>query len=639
MPNNPLWQPSAAQIEAAAITRFADKVGLAGAGYQSLWQWSIDQRADFWSAIWDFCSVVGDQGDAILHDGESMLEAQWFPDAKLNFAENCLRASGESDALVFWGEDQVKRSISHAELTDQVSRCQQLFSKAGLVAGDRVAAYLPNCPEAIVAMLAATSLGAVWCSASPDFGVDGVLDRFGQIEPKLFIACDGYFYAGKWLDCRGKNAQVLQQLPTVSKDLEVSYREGWANLLDEYQPQAVDFVRLPFDHPLYILFSSGTTGKPKCIVHGAGGTLLQHLKEHRLHSDIGAGDRLFYFTTCGWMMWNWLVTGLASEATLLLYDGNPMVSEGRVLFDLAEQQSVTHFGTSAKFIEACHKAGLEPGSSHDLAALRAIFSTGSPLAPASFRYVYDAIKADVHLASISGGTDIISCFALGNPTLPVWIGELQCLGLGMAVDAFDDNGQSVASGKGDLVCTRAFPSMPVGFWNDPHKERYRAAYFERFTNPPVWCHGDFVELTQHGEEQRGMIIHGRSDAILNPGGVRIGTAEIYRQVEKVPEVMESIVIGQQWDNDVRVVLFVKLQLGAALNDELEDKIRKLIRAKATPRHVPAVIAEVPDIPRTKSGKIVELAVRDVVHGREVKNVTSLANPEALEFFRNRRELS
>ncbi len=573
--------------------------------------------------------------------------AKWFPDAQLNFAENLLanaqRNQGQ-DAMVFWGENQVRRRLSNAELLEQVSLFQQWMLAKGVEPGDRVAAYLPNIPEAVVAMLAATSIGATWSSASPDFGIEGVLDRFGQIKPKILLCCDGYYYNGKWLDGHDKNEAVINGLSSVQSSLllrfdlsdqsheNVEYADEWLIEAAKFSSQEIHFEQLPFDHPLYILFSSGTTGAPKCIVHGAGGTLLQHLKEHRLHADVRVGDRLFYFTTLGWMMWNWLVSGLAAGATLLLYDGSPFAQNDEekpeLIFDFAEAENMTQLGTSAKYLEAANKAGLHPAQSHELTSLRSVFSTGSPLAPEGFRYVYECIKSDVQLSSISGGTDIVSCFALGAPILPVRIGELQCRGLGMAVDVYDDIGEPLRSGKGDLVCTKPFPSMPIGFWNDPEQARYLSAYFERFEN--VWCHGDYVEITDHG----GMIIHGRSDAVLNPGGVRIGTAEIYRQVETIDEVLDSVVIGQQWEGDVRVVLFVVLRDTFNLDEELGAKIKQVIRAKTTPRHVPAKIIQVSDIPRTKSGKIVELAVRDAVHGNTIKNVTSLANPEALELFKN-----
>ncbi len=644
----PLWQPGPERIKAAAITRFMDEASSLCdrplGTYEALWEWSVADIENFWSLVWDFCEVIGEKGDRVVVDPERMPGARWFPEAQLNYAENLLRVRGPDKALIFWGEDRVKRHIDWDELHAGVSRCRQALVHAGVGTGDRVAGYLPNMPEAVIAMLATASLGAVWSSASPDFGVEGVLDRFGQIGPKVLFCTDGYFYNGSVIDCMDKNQQVAARLKGLLKTVVVPYAgsdpdigkiaEGakWETFLAPFEPENIEFRRVAFDHPLFIMFSSGTTGVPKCIVHSVGGTLLQHLKEHRLHGDIRAGDRLFYFTTCGWMMWNWLVSGLASGATLLLYDGSPFAGDQTILFDLAQSEEMTQFGTSAKFIEACGKFGLNPGSTHQLEALRSVFSTGSPLAPEGFRYVYEKIKSDVQLASISGGTDIISCFALGSPILPVWLGELQCRGLGMAVDVYDDAGRPVRGEKGELVCTHPFPSMPVGFWNDDDGERYRKAYFDRF--PGIWCHGDFVELTAH----EGLIIYGRSDATLNPGGVRIGTAEIYRQVEQLDEVLESVVIGQDWNNDMRVVLFVKLRDGMQLNEALADKIKKHIRAKTTPRHVPARVLQVQDIPRTKSGKIVELAVRDIVHGRAVKNIESLANPEALDEFRNRPEL-
>ena len=566
--------------------------------------------------------------------------AQWFPEAKLNFARNLLREPDDSDAIVFWGEDRVKRRYTRKQLHQLMSRLQQALAAAGVGKGDRVAGYLPNLPESAAAMLATTSLGAIWSSCSPDFGVRGVLDRFGQIEPKVLFCADGYLYGGKEYDSQDRVREILAQLPTVRQCVVLDYlgakaRAGTslAEFIAPFAARAVEFERMAFNDPLYILYSSGTTGVPKCIVHGAGGTLLQHLKEHRLHSDVGPGDCVFYFTTLGWMMWNWLVSGLAAGATLLLYDGSPFVARGRILFDFADAEGMTHFGTSAKFIDAIAKVGLAPARTHKLEKLRAMLSTGSPLLPEGFDYVYRNVKADLCLSSISGGTDIVSCFVLGNPAAPVWRGEIQCKGLGLAVEVYDDQGRSLTGEKGELVCTRPFPAMPLGFWNDPDGARYRAAYFEKFPN--VWRHGDWCEITPHG----GMIIYGRSDAVLNPGGVRIGTAEIYRQVESLDEVVESIVIGQDWEGDVRVVLFVKLREGEALSEDLINRIKKKIRDNATPRHVPDKVLQVADIPRTKSGKIVELAVRDVVHGRPIKNLEALANPEALEHFRGRAELS
>ncbi len=542
----------------------------------------------------------------------------------------------------------MKRRLSHAELYDAVARLAAALAARGVQRGDRVAAYIPNMPEAIIGMLATASLGAIWSSCSPDFGVQGVLDRFGQIEPKVFIAADGYWYNGKAIDVLPKLRDIAARLPTVqavvvvpylSERPDVSAIDKAVRLEDFVSAEAageIAFAQMPFDHPLYIVYSSGTTGVPKCIVHGAGGTLLQHLKEHLLHTDVRAGDKLFYFTTCGWMMWNWLASGLAAGATLLLFDGSPFIGRGTVLFDFADAEGMTHLGTSAKFIDAIAKLDLQPKNTHSLASLRALLSTGSPLVAESYDYVYRAIKHDLCLSSISGGTDIVSCFVLGSPVLPVWRGEIQTRGLGMAVEVFDDEGKPVRGAKGELVCVQPFPAMPLGFWGDADGARYRAAYFERF--PGVWCHGDYVELTEHD----GMIIYGRSDAILNPGGVRIGTAEIYRQVEQLDEVLESLVIGQDWPpeapSDVRVVLFVKLQDGVALDDELIAKIKAKIRSNTTPRHVPAKVVQVADIPRTKSGKIVELAVRNVVHGLPVKILEALANPDALDQFRNRDEL-
>ncbi|MEX2629733.1 MAG: acetoacetate--CoA ligase [Tistlia sp.] len=657
----PLWRPSADRVAAANLTRYLKDVEAATGrrleSYEALHAWSVEDLEGFWRSLWDWCGVVGEGPlEPALVAGDRMPGAQFFPGAKLNFAENLLRraeaggAAGRAaggaagEAIVFRSEDKVERRLSWEELRRLVSRTAQALAAEGVGPGDRVAAYLPNMPETVIAMLATAALGAVFSSCSPDFGVQGVLDRFGQIEPKVLVACDGYHYAGKVLDIRAKVAAVAAELPSLSKVVlcpligegsgptEVPGAVWLSDFLEPFEAGPIAYRRMPFNAPLYIMFSSGTTGRPKCIVHGAGGTLLQHLKEQRLHSDVKAGDRIFYFTTCGWMMWNWLVSGLASEATLLLYDGSPFHPDGNVLYDYLQAERATLFGTSAKYIDACAKAGLKPIETHDLSSVRVICSTGSPLVPESFDYVYRDVLRDVCLASISGGTDIVSCFVLGNPIGPVWRGEIQARGLGMAVEVWNDEGRPVVGEQGELVCVRPFPCMPLYFWNDPDGARYRAAYFERF--PGVWCHGDFVELTEHG----GLVIYGRSDAVLNPGGVRIGTAEIYRQVEKLPEVLESIVIGQNWEGDVRVVLFVKLAEGAVLDEELAGRIKKTIRSGASPRHVPARILAVPDIPRTRSGKIVELAVRDVVHGRPIKNQEALANPEALEAYRDRAEL-
>ena len=652
--DQPLWTPSPERIARANLTAFGNHVlerwGAALDDYAGLHRWSVTEPAQFWQSVWSFCGVIGDPGSGpALVDGHRMPGARWFPDARLNYAENLLRRRDRSPAIVFWGEDRLKSTVTCAELYDEVSRLAQALREAGVKPGDRVAGYMPNVPGTVIAMLATASIGAVWSSCSPDFGVQGVLDRFGQIQPRVLFAADGYFYNGKTIDVLPRLAEVAGNLPSVERIVVVPYTQprprishipravNVHDLMAPHRAREIRFERFPFDHPLYVLYSSGTTGVPKCIVHGAGGTLLQHMKEHQLHVDLKAGERLFYFTTCGWMMWNWLATALASRAVIVLYDGSPFVVGGRILFDYADAARMTVFGTSAKFIDSAAKAGLRPRHSHRLAAMRALLSTGSPLAPEGFDYVYSEVKRDLHLASISGGTDLISCFVLGNPTGPVWRGEIQGAGLGMKVEVFDDAGRPVRQEKGELVCTAPFPSMPVGFWNDPDGAKYRAAYFEKYSG--VWCHGDYIEQTAHG----GYVIYGRSDAVLNPGGVRIGTAEIYRQVESLNEVVESLVIGQDWPpdrpSDVRVVLFVRLRDGMRLDDALEDRIKATIRANATPRHVPAKIVQVPDIPRTRSGKIVELAVRNVVHGRAVKNLEALANPEALAHYKDRPELA
>ena len=633
----PMWAPSPERAARTLMGRFMARAGKKS--YDELHAWSVADAPAFWRLLWDFGEVRGAQGARTLVDGERMPGAKWFPDARLNFAENLLRRRDGADAMVFWGEDRIKRRLSFRQLHQLVSRISQALADAGFGPGDRVAGYLPNLPESAAAMLAAASLGAIWSSCSPDFGVQGVLDRFGQIQPKVLFCADGYLYGGKEFDSQEKAAQVLEKLPSVEECVVIDYlgapaRAGIALLdfIEPFAPGEIAFRPMGFNDPLYILYSSGTTGVPKCIVHGIGGTLLQHIKEQRLHSDVRKDDRLFYFTTLGWMMWNWLVSGLSSEATLLLYDGSPFVGRGKVLFDYADAERMTHFGTSAKFIDALGKSGLKPRETHRLESLRAVISTGSPLLPEGFDYVYQNVKSDVCLSSISGGTDIVSCFVLGNPAGPVYRGEIQAKGLGMDVQVFDESGKPVVGEKGELVCVRPFPSMPIGFWNDPGGAKYRAAYFERFPN--VWRHGDWSEITPRG----GMIIYGRSDAVLNPGGVRIGTAEIYRQVETLDEIVEALVIGQDWEGDVRVILFVKLKEGSSLTEELISRVKKRIRDNTTPRHVPAKVLQVLDIPRTKSGKIVELAVREVVHGRPVRNIEALANPEALQHFKDRAEL-
>ena len=637
--NQPLWSPSQASIDAANMTRFIAQVNrnydLAIADYDTLYQWSVDEKESFWSEIWDFCGIIGDKGATVLIDGDNIETAEWFPDASLNFAENLLRRQDSEIAIYFRAEDQVEYSLTYAELYAQVASVAAWLKARGLQPGDRVAAYIPNMPEAVVAMLAATSLGAVWTSTSPDFGEDSVIDRFGQTGPRFLFTVDGYFYNGKRHELSDKINNISAQLPSIEQIIQIDLAGfgnrinavNWSDIIAKPVAQ-IDFVPRKFNDPLYVLYSSGTTGKPKCITHKVGGTLIQHLKEQILHCDVHPGDRVFYFTTLGWMMWNWLVSALASEAALVLYDGSPFYPDGEVLWRYAEDIDMTIFGTSAKYIDAMKKANLRPRGKFNLSGLRSIASTGSVLAPESFDYVYQDIKQDVCLASVSGGTDIVSCFVICCPLLPVYRGEIQCRGLGLAVDVFDEDGNSLRNEKGELVCTRTFPCQPVYFWADEDGKKYHNAYFARFDN--VWHHGDYVMLTDHN----GIVIYGRSDATLNPGGVRIGTAEIYRHVEQLDDVVESIVIGQDWEDDVRVVLFVVLAPGVELDEKLQALIRRTVREKCTPRHVPAKIIQVAEIPRTKSGKIVELAVREVVHDRAVKNIHSLANPEALELYRD-----
>jgi acetoacetyl-CoA synthetase len=643
--STPIWKPNESQILNANVTKFISFVnqerGLKLSNYWDLHQFSIDHSDNFWRLCADYCGAVGDfSGPERV--GESMVDTQWFPEAKLNFAETMLSRRDEKDAIVFRGENKIELRLSFSDLYLQVAKVQSHMRSCGVGPGDRVAAFLPNHPAAIIGMLATTSIGAIWSSCSPDFGRQGVLDRFGQIEPKMIFVVDGYYYNGKAHDTIERVKSFLDDLPSVEKVVMVEYIqtytgdiENCSTLLEitsNLPDKEVEFKQVPFDHPLYILYSSGTTGAPKCIVHGHGGTLLQHLKEQQLHADIRKDDRVFYFTTCSWMMWNWLVSALASKATVMLYDGSPFYPGAKALWDFAEAEKFTLFGTSAKYIEALQKVGFSPKSGRNLEALRGMASTGSPLSAEGYDFVYSEIKDDLHLASISGGTDIVSCFVLGVPTLPVYRGEIQAPGLGMDVQVWNDEGESVRQQRGELICAQSFPSRPVFFWRDEGGHKYYSAYYEHFEG--VWAHGDFAEITKHG----GVVIYGRSDAVLNPGGVRIGTAEIYRQVDKIEAVLESIVIGQEWKNDVRVVLFVKMREGQELTDSLIQEIKLVIRTECTPRHVPAKILEVGDIPRTKSGKIVEISVRDIVHGLEIKNKESLANPEALEFFKNREEL-
>ncbi len=645
--SDPLWTPSPDRIRTANITHFLDhvraEVAPDVASQQALYQWSVDYPDKFWPQVWAFCGIKASKHwDRVLEHGDRMPGAKWFTGSRLNFAENLLRYRDDRVALVFRGEKGERASLTYKELYVQVAGCADALRRSGVKTGDRVAGFMPNRHETVIAMLATTSLGALWSSCSPDFGINGVLDRFGQIEPKVLITTDGYHYANKTIDSLERIRGVLEKLPSVQQVVVVPYVSAapeisaipkavlWKDYLTD--AQELQFEQLPFDHPLFILYSSGTTGVPKCIVHGAGGTLIQHLKELALHTDLKREDVLFYFTTCGWMMWNWLVSGLAVGATLLLYDGSAFHPSSDILWKVAEEEGISIFGTSAKYLAAAEKFGVKPKTKYKLPRLRTLTSTGSPLLPENAEYVYREISRDICVSSISGGTDIVSCFALGNPTLPVYAGELQCRGLGMAVQIWDEDGKPLRGTPGELVCVKPFPSMPVFFWNDLEGKKYHEAYFEQY--PDVWRHGDWAMLTEHG----GLIIYGRSDATLNPGGVRIGTAEIYRQVEKLPEIIESLVVGQDWEDDVRVILFVRLREGAALDDALRDRIKKTIRSETTPRHVPAKIIAVADIPRTISGKITELAVRNVIHGRPVKNTDALANPQALEHYRNLPEL-
>ena len=639
-----VWIPSQDQILNSNLKKFTEFVeentGKHFKSYDELHHFSIS-NPEFWRFIIEFFKVEGEWNGPI-YEGENIFSAKWFPQSKLNFAENMLKNRSDNEALIFRCEDRISETFSFAELYNQVSKTAQHLKELGVTKGDRVAGFLPNFAGSIVAMLATASVGAIWSSCSPDFGEQGVIDRFGQIEPKVLFCVDGYFYNGKTHNCLDKIKSFTARLPSLKQVVIFDYASlsniiinnsiSYQEILENYEEIEIGFERVGFDHPLYIMYSSGTTGVPKCIVHGHGGTLVQHLKEHQLQTNISSGDRVFYFTTCSWMMWNWLVSALGTGATVMLYDGSPAYPDNTVLWQFADEEQISHFGTSAKYIETLMKNDVNPSAIFKLSNLKVICSTGSPLSAECYDYIYNNVGY-VHLASISGGTDIVSCFVLGVPTIPVRRGEIQGAGLGMAVEIWDDNGRVNRGERGELVCTKPFPSRPVKFWNDIDGKKYHAAYFDRFEG--VWAHGDFAEQTPDG----GYIIYGRSDATLNPGGVRIGTAEIYRQVDRVKEVLESIVIGQVWGSDTRIVLFVKLREGTNLTETLLDTIKKLIKENCTSRHVPSKILQVEDIPRTKSGKIVEIPVRDIVHGREVKNKEALANPEALDYFRDRPELA
>ena len=644
-----LWKPSEAQIRQSNMFRFMtavnEKYDQQFADYPSLYEWSVTHIPEFWEAMWKFGDILATRPyTEIVDDVTKMPGARWFSGARLNFAENLLRFRDDQTALIFKGEAREPVSMTYAELYREVAGVAAALKRSGVGVGDRVVGFMPNMPATVVAMLAAVSLGATWSSCSPDFGIKGVLDRFGQIRPKVLFTADGYFFKGRQIDSLGRIADILKQLPSIEKVVVVPYtREQpdisgmekavlYPEFKDADAPAVIDFEQLPADHPLYIMYSSGTTGLPKCMVQSAGGILLHHKKELMLHTDLKRKDTIFYFTTCGWMMWNWLVSSLSVGATLVLYDGNPFYPDPGVLWRMVQDEKITVFGTSAGYISALMGTGLRPGDTYDLSSLRAVLSTGSPLSVEGFEFVYDAVKSDLQLASIAGGTDLNGCFALGNPMGPVYAGELQCRGLAMKVDAFDENGKPVRNQQGELVCTAPFPSMPIYFWDDPDGKKYHSAYFDVY--PGIWRHGDYIEINDRG----GVIIYGRSDATLNPGGVRIGTAEIYRQVEQLDEIADSIVVGQEWKNDVRVVLFVKLAEGVRLTEDLKDKIRRTIRANASPRHVPAKIISVPEVPYTLNMKKVELAVKKVIHGQPVVNKDALGNPEALDYYADLPEL-
>ncbi|MDR3632052.1 MAG: acetoacetate--CoA ligase [Desulfocapsaceae bacterium] len=645
----PLWKPSEQRIRASNMYRFMQQVnrtwGTDHSDYPSLYRWSVENIALFWAQMWDYAGIKASRGyDQVIDDPAKMPGARWFSGCRLNFAENLLCCRDDRTALIFRGEDRVRRTLTYAELYRAAARLASSLRAAGIVPGDRVVGFMPNMPETIIAMLAATSLGATWSSCSPDFGIKGVLDRFGQTRPRILFTADGYFFKGRALDCLEKIAEITSALPSIEKIVVVAYTQECPDL--SRLPKAVhysdfaastiremEFAQLPFEHPLYIMYSSGTTGLPKCMVQGAGGVLINQLKELLLHTDLKREDRIFYFTTCGWMMWNWLAASLAAGATLVLYDGNPFHPGPDALWRMAEEERITIFGTSAGYIAALKKAGVGPSRQVDLSPLKTLLSTGSPLSREDFRFIYREVKEDLLLASISGGSDLNGCFALGNPMGPVYEGELQCRGLGMKVHAYDAEGVPVVGRQGELVCTAAFPSMPISFWDDESGEKYRSAYFKRY--PGVWTHGDFIEVTERG----GTIIYGRSDATLNPGGVRIGTAEIYRVIEQLEEIQDSVVVGQEWQDDTRIILFVTMKPGCELTDALRERIKSAIRADASPRHVPARIIQAPDIPYTLNMKKVELAVQRMIHGREVTNRDALKNPEALDFFAHLTELN